>query len=56
MTEPTNADYEWVQTQDGQWRCVPRRVGMWIKRNTPTGRRSKVKKTGGAFQGVRREN
>lgn len=51
---PPNAENEWVQTQDGQWRYVPRRVGMWIKRNTPTGRG--LKKSGAAFKGVRREN
>ena len=29
--------------------------GMWVKRNTTTGRFTEVKKSGGAFKGVRKE-
>lgn len=31
------------------------RTGMWTKRDTSTGRFTSVKKSGGAYKGVRRE-
>lgn len=32
------------------------KTGAWVKRDTSTGRFTQVKKSGGSFKGVRREN
>ena len=32
------------------------KTGLWTKRDTSSGKFTKVKKTGGSFKGVRREN
>lgn len=31
------------------------KTGLWVKRDTDTGRFTETKKTGGAFKGVRKE-
>lgn len=32
------------------------KTGLWVKRDTSSGRFTQVKKSGGSFKGVRREN
>lgn len=40
----------------GRSQVVNPRTGKWAKRDTSTGRFTQVKKSGGSFKGVRRED
>ena len=40
----------------GRSQVVDPRTGQWAKRDTSTGRFTQVKKSGGSFKGVRRED